>query len=55
MGEDFKWWQCYVYNQFTFRAAGKLSVFDIMLNQVDGNLDDAELNCQYFLDDVMCQ
>jgi hypothetical protein len=25
-----------------FRAAGKLSVFDIMRNQVDGTLDDAE-------------
>jgi hypothetical protein len=38
-----------------FRAAGKLSVFDIMLNQFDGILHDADSNCQYFLDDVMCQ
>jgi hypothetical protein len=35
----------HIYNQFTFRAAGKLSVFDIMLNQVDSISVDAESNC----------
>ena len=40
---------------YMLRAAGKLLVFDMTLNQVDGILDDAESNCRYFLDGVMCQ